>query len=508
MIIRKPYAFLIKNFRLIHLFMLLISGFLLYRVNVALQFFNDYVKTRQVIRSDTLIGETVPISIIVFSILIISMSIAIIVLFKKKDKPILLYFASVIFYIAIIVLTIITRGVMTTIMIEGIDPRVSRIFRDFWLILFVVQIIVVGFYLIRTLGFDVKKFHFGEDLVELKIEAEDNEEYELTTGFDADKLRMRSKMKLQELKSFYYENKIIIIVILFLILIVMPSSLIAHYVISNKKYSENEVVVLNNYEFKVLETYITKKSYNGNTLFRNSNSYLIVKFNVNNPTNNDVKINMNNLRLEINNKVYGANTTSYQNFTDLGTGYEGQSIINDSRDFIAVFAIKDEDLTDYVIVRYAEELYVKNNEATGKYYRILLNPKNIDKVDNVANLKIGEQLLITDLKLSIDKYNIKDYYTYEINNKTKYIVNKNGLVLSLNYTFTSNAYNNLSEYLKKYGSIRYTINSKTYNLNIENLTPSSIKDILYLAVDEDIKDADDIYLVIKLRNTECKYKLK
>lgn len=508
MIVRKPYAFLIKNFRLIHLFMLIISSYLLYKINNALQFFNEYVKTRQFIQSDTLISDTVPITIIIFSLLIIAMSVAIIVLFRKKDKPVLFYFSSVIFYAVLIIFTLVTRGIMTTIILEGIDPRISRIFRDFWLIFLLLQIIVTGFNLVRTLGFDVKKFHFGEDLVELKIEDEDNEEYELTTGFNADKFRMRSKMRMQELKSFYYENKFIIIIVLFLVLVVIPSSLIARSIVNNKRYSENEVISLDDSEFKITESFITKKSYNGKTLLTEQNSYLIVKFNINNPTEKEEKVNLNNLRIEIDNRIYSANTTSYQYFTDLGTGYENQSIINGNKDYIAVFVIKDEDLNyNPIIVRYNDELYVKNNQAVAKYYRIIINPKTIDKADNKANLKLGEEIMIDDLKFAINKYNIKDYYTYDIDNKTKYIVNPIGLILSLNFTYSNNKIN-INEFLKNYAAIRYTLNSKTYNLKIDNLTPSNISDKLYLAVNEDIKDADEIYLIVKLRNTECLYKLK
>ena len=509
MIIRKPYAFLIKNFRLIHLLMLVLSGYLLYKTYNALQFFNVYVSTRQFIESDTLINDTLPILMVLFSILLVLMSVAIIVLFRKKDKPVLFYIGSTIFFIVLIILTIVSRGMISTIIIEGIDPRVSRILRDFFRISFFIEIAITGFYLIRTLGFDVKKFHFGEDINELKIEDEDSEEYELTTKFDADKVKMYSKMRKEDLKAFYYENKLMILVISFLLFIMIPTAIIAKTIINNKRYIENEVINLKRFEFKVLETNVTKKKYNGDTLFTGENSYLIVKFNIKNYTEKERGINLNNLRLEIGNKVYANTTTHYDYFTDLGVGYTSQKITNESKDYIAVFVIKDEDLSKQILLRYADRVTVKNNEATAKYYRTILNPKQIDKDTVTTNTKIGEELLFDDAKFTINKYEIKEYYTYKVNNRTKYLVNNTGLIMRLDYTYTSNnRLETFKDFLNAYVNVKYVIKGRAYKKSIDNITISNDDNKVYLWVNEDIKNAEEIYLVINLRNAECNYKLK
>ena len=43
MILRKPYAFLIKYFRLIHLFISLLIVYLIYKTNNMYNFFKDYI---------------------------------------------------------------------------------------------------------------------------------------------------------------------------------------------------------------------------------------------------------------------------------------------------------------------------------------------------------------------------------------------------------------------------------------------------------------------------------
>ena len=109
MIIRKPYAFLIRNFKLIHFIMLLISGYILYRTKIAYNFFNDYAKTRQFIDSETLISDTLPLFITILAFILIGAAVMIIVLLRKKDKPTLFYISSIIYYIGFIVVLVISR---------------------------------------------------------------------------------------------------------------------------------------------------------------------------------------------------------------------------------------------------------------------------------------------------------------------------------------------------------------------------------------------------------------
>ena len=48
MILRGPYAFFIKYFRVIHLIMAIFIGFLIFQTNTFLQFFNQYINSNMV----------------------------------------------------------------------------------------------------------------------------------------------------------------------------------------------------------------------------------------------------------------------------------------------------------------------------------------------------------------------------------------------------------------------------------------------------------------------------
>ena len=115
-------------------------------------------------------------------------------------------------------------------------PKEARLLRDISLIAFIIQIIFSILFLVRTLGFDIKKFHFGEDLESLEIDVTDNEEIELISGIDTDKVLRNFEMQKENWKVFFIENKTIIIMILFLALVIIPTTFIVKNNVANRRY--------------------------------------------------------------------------------------------------------------------------------------------------------------------------------------------------------------------------------------------------------------------------------
>ena len=73
------------------------------------------------------------------------------------------------------------------------------------------------------------------------------------------------------------------------------------YTIENKRYKEGEIIKFKNYDLQIVESYITKLDYKGLSLFKDTNNYLIVKFNIINNTDNEITFNLDNLRVETKN---------------------------------------------------------------------------------------------------------------------------------------------------------------------------------------------------------------
>ena len=387
MIIRKPYAFLIKHFKLIHFVMLVLSIYIVNRANIIFNFFNEYVTTRQVSSAEYISSNYLPLFLFISSILIITLSIIIFILLKQKDKPKLLYIIIIIYYILFIIFLIIAGMVISTIYIEGLSPQLSRIYRDISLIALIIQIIFIVLIAIRAVGFDIKKFHFGEDLQELQIEVTDNEEIEITSGIDFDKISRNLQIKKEDFKSFYIENKAMIIIILFLMIIVIPGSFIIRNIVNNKHFQQGEIIKLNNFDMSIKSSYTTKYNYNGNLKLKENKSYLIIEFYLKNNKQKKSSINLNSLTLESNNHIYSPNTSNYNSFIDIGIGYDSQALLfNEEKKYIAVFIVDDEDITNNMNIRYTDD-------PTSKilnYKRIDIMPMNLDNDIKKENIKIGE----------------------------------------------------------------------------------------------------------------------
>ena len=153
MIVRKPYAFLIKNFRFIHFLILIFSTYILYKSKLLFDFFNKYASTRQVLTAENIAHTYVPTLLIIFSFIVVALSLIIFILLKTKDKPKTLYFVIICYYVAFIVFSFISRGAINTIVIEGLAPKEARLLRDISLIAFIIQIIFSILFLVRTLRY-------------------------------------------------------------------------------------------------------------------------------------------------------------------------------------------------------------------------------------------------------------------------------------------------------------------------------------------------------------------
>lgn len=518
MIVRKPYAFLIKYFRIIHLFILILSSYVLYKANRLFIFFSEYSNTRQLLST----GNSqvyIPILIFIFSFLIIVFSIIIFILLKEKDKPKLFYLIMIIIYFALIIFLFISKTVITEIELNGISPKDARIIRDISLIFFLIQIPISSFILIRTLGFDIKRFHFGEDIQSLEIDVSDSEEVEIITGIDTDKLLRKKEEMKEELKAFYYENKAVLIIISILLFVVLPATFVIRNKVENKMYIEKENIILSDLNIKISSSYITKYNYDGKTLLTSKNSYVIVKFNLSNTKDKEEGININNFKLLIDDKVYSTNITYYDNFIDLGKGYYNQEIKNgESKDYIVVFVIDDSYLNKEMVLRYKDSVTYKNSEAIASYKKVLISPKSLNKIKEEEETLLNHELLfedslLEDTKLTINSYMIKDKFTYKYNNIDKYVVNSNGLVLRIDYKFNINEnitfISNFSDFINMYATLIYEQNGNEIKGKTINITPKNYVDnSIFLSVDENIKDATSIKIILNVRNIKYIYTLK
>lgn len=331
MILRRPYAFFIKHFRLIHLIMFGLFLNNIIKANNILNFFKDYITYNGNI--EVVSTNYINYYIFISAILIIVASIIIYYLMKYKNKPKIFYIYTIILsIISSIIFIYLYRNikVLETIPVSG---REIRLFRDiarinFWsLTIFSLPVLV------RGLGFDIKKFNFSRDLKELNLSEEDKEEVELTSQIDANSLKRVGRRTFRELKYYYQDNTLIINIIFAIIGIILLIYPFNKYVI-NRDLKEGQILSTDNFNLRVNSSFIS----NRNRISPN-NSYIIVKISVLGKINKSF-LDMNKITLITNNNKYIPSEKYYNYFSDIGVGYHKEILdTKNYHDYILIFNV-------------------------------------------------------------------------------------------------------------------------------------------------------------------------
>lgn len=355
MIFKRPYGFLIKHFRLIHL---LITGILIYIVKFTSNIYK-YIGIciyDSVNRYNAL--EYINYNIYIWLVIVLGLLFIILWLFKYKDKPRLLYIISIIGYLAIAIYIFVIFSYFTSLPNEAIEQKTIRFYQQITLIFLAFQYIIIINMIIRGLGFNIKKFNFAKDIQELDLNETDNEEIEVDLNIDTNTIMRGVRKKKRELGYFYQEFKIIIITIILILLFILGFSLYKYISNKLKYYNQDEYVGYNNY------ISINKSYYN----IDDNGNYIIIKFSAF-KNNIKEKLNINNIVLSIDGKEYLPNKNICSNFSNIGNCYKKQYITNDIKTYILVYK------TELLNI---DKTYILYKESHDNTYKIKLALENIE----------------------------------------------------------------------------------------------------------------------------------
>lgn len=533
MILRKPFAFLIKYFKLIHVVLTILLAYILYKTNNLLSFFNEYLASKTYTAIDNLTSTYIGIYPYIAIFLIIMISVIIFVLMYKKDKPIKYYVIVVIYYFLLIIAFLFVSVQLNNIAFKEIDIMLLQVSRDIILVFFLGQIPLLLTSLVRAVGFNIKKFNFQRDLMELEVNKEDDEEFELDVDIDSNDVRTRFKRRGRIISYVLKENKLIVVILTGILLI--TSGIIIQNTIYTKNvvYKENKTFSANGIEMSVLGSYQYKTDFFGNDISKDKYSYTVVRVKVKNSSKVDRTLSMKNFTLKINKDViYNASTKEKDSFIPLGTSNDSIKLsINEEKIFIIIFKIDKEYENSSKVMEYAGSYTMNGNERVYNVNRIKLTPKVYNENKSVKSAKIGDKLVFSDSILKntsivINSYEVKDRYTYSYQQcldkcytfndyivpvvNTKYDITL--MKLSLNIEVDKKIYNEdlIDKLITSTGHIRYIINDKEYtqNFKIEDITPSLVKDYKYFEVKGDVEKAEKVYLDFVILDKVYTYVLK
>lgn len=535
MILRKPYAFLIKYFRIIHLAMFIAIIYISLKTFNVLSFFNEYISNNQVISTYEDISSKYVNSVFIIAVsLVIIISSIILYLMRHKKKPTLLYLFMVISYSILLFLLLYTSSFIYNLTFETPDLRFTKIVRDLYLIEFIIQIPFLLILLVRTVGFDIKKFDFRKDLMELDISDDDNAEFEFQINLDTEDIRAKARKKIRYFKYYYKENKIVVFSILIIIFLFFSILVTKKILSTDKIYNEKDTFKTQYFDITVLDSYKTFEDYKGN-IINNNKFYVILKLRYKNKSNNNLQINLDNSRLsytEYNNVP--PTTLMYNKFPEFGVPYYSQIIkAGETRDFVFVYEIDKNYYDNNLKLKYLYDIKNVNNQQDYKYRIVELNPKEFNEnIKIIETKKLGEELTFTNsllgnTKITINNMDLNNKYIYNIIRCKNNVCDKSEKFLTastnsvyeltlmrLNYSIT---YDNIiwndfsiSEFIEKFGSIRFVINGKEYEskINLNDITPYETDTYVFLEVRERLNKAEKIYLDFTIRDNKYIYIIK
>ena len=337
MILRKPYAFFIKYFKILHAIIALLIAFLLYRSFTIYNFFRAYIDDY-----NGALNEFSPSSLINMYSFILALGIIILIIvllsvmiYKKKPKALYIYSLKV--YMAVITLYFVSYPTLRNISAELVDIRFSSALRDFFMIASVLQLVSLVWFVVRATGFDIKQFDFGSDLQKLDIDEKDSEEIEVALEFDKNKVNRQVRGKLREFKYLYGEHKFIFNTAGVIVLIIIIFNVYLNLTVYSATYNQGTSFTASGVVMNIRDSYLTQTDPTGKKL--TDDMVVVVKMDIKKQGSINKVLNTGLATLRIGNESYSQNNDYAKELYDLGTPYVNQTLNNEFQTYILAYVI-------------------------------------------------------------------------------------------------------------------------------------------------------------------------
>lgn len=535
MILRKPYAFLIKHFKLIHVALTLVIAFLAYRTNLILNFLNQYISSNQTSPVDDITNTVFNIWMFVFPFLIIILSLIIISLMYEKKKPIFLYIFNIVLAIAILVLYNLSYSLLAEMETILLETRSVRLFRDFITILELFQAASLITAVIRATGFDIKKFNFGQDLEELNISEADNEEFEVNLEVDTNEVHRKFNRFKRFAKYTYYEHKFIFDVGLLIGISTICFIVYMNIGIYDRDVEQNTIFSTTSFNLGITNSYITTEDYKGKDITKDE-ALVVLEINIKSKGMARV-LDVATVNLQIGKQKFYHVPNYKDDLMDFGHTYQDSLIPASFEKHLLVFKIPKSLKDKKMIFTYTDKIDYINEGINSKYIRVKINPNKVDEKNKKMDSSIGNELIFKDsifknTRLTIQSVEIKkefrETYNFCVTSKEcypsaefihpNYNSNDEKAILKLKGTLEID--NNLSleriyslyHFIYYFSTLKYEKNGEiiTQKVTMNQVKPAKFTadNTYYIEVTADTVNADKIWLDFHVRNREYLYQIK
>jgi len=519
MVIRKPYAFLIKNFKKIHIALLLLSLYIYYKVVRTNGFVSEFVSLGSYDPTIEPISKYVSLILLITVLLSFIGNILLILLLKHKGKPWKLYLVPAIEYGILFFILIWARSFFNYY--DGTQTGMDiRLIRDIIFISTISQFPIILIYSARILGLDLQKFNFKMDDEYLEMTKEDQAELEININIDPHVfVRLFNKTK-RYFKYFYLEHKKICNAIAIIIVIILLRKIIIFIFITNKSYKEGEVYKANGYTIVIKNSYYTDKDKTGEKIEKDK-AFIVVEASI---TNNWEKrdLELSNFHIKKGIEDYTESSKTYANdFDDLGKAIDQNKQIkrDETIDAILIYKIKqDKKLNTNKYILYYQEL---NGGNATHLRKIKLNVSDISKIKVDKKLKLSQNMTIStkniEDKVAIEKAELKDTIKYSrgISEDGYYSIQEQELqsklgkkILEIEFSSDGIDGKELIDFSSKYGKIKYDDNGELKLEKIKSAVDTKYYGkYMYIYVPSSIEKIEDVDLVYTIRNKRYTFDL-
>lgn len=543
MVLKKPYAFLIKHFRLIHWILLIPMFYLIIKTKAIVGFFSDYIAYQYSLNFISafvsLAGQYINILMYVAVVFILIVMIFITLLLQNKKKPARFYSIAILYYIGLFVMISACLGFFNSIQDGTMSSVAARIIRDLSYMVHYSQYVFIAFMITRGLGFNVKKFDFKSDLIDLEIDSEDDEEFEFLVGLDTYKTKRSIRRFFRELRYYYLENKFICTAIIIVVVGILLTLFYTNNQVYDKVYKENERFSFGAVNVIVKDSFISNLTLNGKEI-NPKKTYLILQISVFNNFRDDQDFNYANFQAHIGKQHISPNISLGNYFMDYGNPYNGSPIKGntdvDKREhsFILVYEL-DKSIAAKKINMLAFSRYDTSPGGLGAVLKTVeLKPTTVNSkvITNHINKGMNINLKGTPLKdtsATIIDYEISNRHEYRAQYcsttnvcrevSTDITITGSDLgrytLLVLDYDLSldeASSYmysdKNFITFFTDFLQIKYKVNGNENIVSANVLNPVNYKDKLVLKVPTNIQIASEIEAIITVRNVSYSIKLK
>lgn len=518
---------MIKNFRLIHLILTGLIGYLLFRTFNLYSFFSRYVENVYATLGDAMPSNYITVFMFLVSIVVVVFSLAMFLLMKKKDKPKNLYIGLSTYYILYFIGLILYFILFKSMETAQLTIRNAMIVRDITFIIIFPQAFLLILSLIRAVGFDIKRFNFSKDLKELDINEEDNEEFEFIFGVDSYKYFRYLRRRVREFKYYILENKFMFTILMGLTASILFILTVLNFTVYNKTYNKNQKIHANNLTLEVMDSYLTDVDYKGDIIMEGK-YFLVVNINFKNESGLSTVLNLPSYVLETKTGSVYPTLSRSSHFVDFGPAYSKEKIENGKNaNYILVYEIEKKDIAKKYTMKIIDEVEYKAGTMNSKEKKISLKPLTYLEQEEVGRYGTEELITMYDSILGNTSFlansyefsnkvtykyeacirtncqNVTDVVTADVAKAKKLLVIKGRLNLDNNSAFARNSKTSMS-FFEAFAEIRYDDKIAP----VIDATPRSITEQYILQVDEKAATAKNVELIITVRNKKYILKLK